>query len=75
MRGSRRPARTRRLVTDAGDQLVELAATAPLVEVLKAGRGLANDHAGTTNLHGRDGVDALLDAWWVPLARFDRPCS
>ena len=63
----------RGLLTDEGDRLVDLAATAPLVEVLKAGRGLTNDHVGTTNLDGREGLDALLDTCRVPVTRFDRP--
>ena len=63
----------RALLTDEGDRLVDLAATAPLVEVLKAGRGLTNDHVGTTNLDGREGLDALLDTCRVPVTRFDRP--
>lgn len=63
----------RALLTDEGDRLVDLAATAPLVEVLKAGRGLTNDRVGTTNLHDREGLHALLDSCRVPVARFDRP--
>ncbi|HEV7807977.1 MAG TPA: lipase family protein [Solirubrobacteraceae bacterium] len=63
----------RALLTDEGDRLVELAATAPLVEVLRAGRGLTNDRVGTTNLHDRAGMHALLDTCRVPVARFDRP--
>jgi predicted esterase/Ca2+-binding EF-hand superfamily protein len=63
----------RGLLTDEGDRLVELAATAPLVEVLRAGRGLTNDDVGTTNLHQREGVYELLDTCRVPVARFDRP--
>ena len=61
------------LLTDEGDRLVDLAATAPLVEVMKAGRGLTNDHVGTTSLHDREGLDALLDTCRVPVTRFDRP--
>jgi predicted esterase/Ca2+-binding EF-hand superfamily protein len=63
----------RGILTDAGDRLVDLATTAPLIEVLKAGRGLTNDHIGTTNLHDRDGVFAMLDGCRVPVVRFDRP--
>ncbi len=63
----------RALLTDEGDRLVDLAATAPLVDVLKAGRGLTNDRVGTTNLHDREGVLALLDTCRVPVTRFDRP--
>lgn len=63
----------RALLTDEGDRLVDLAATAPLVEVLRAGRGLTNDRVGTTNLHEREGVHELLDTCRVPVARFDRP--
>jgi Ca2+-binding EF-hand superfamily protein len=63
----------RALLTDEGGRLVDLAATAPLVEVLRAGRGLTNDRVGTTNLYDREGVDALLDTCRVPVARFDRP--
>lgn len=63
----------RGLLTDEGNRLVDLAATAPLVEMLRAGRGLTNDHAGTTNLHDREGLHALLDTCRVPVARFDRP--
>ena len=63
----------RGLLTDDGDRLVELAATAPLVEVLKAGRGLTNDRVGTTQLDGREGLEALLDTCRVPVTRFDRP--
>jgi acetyl esterase/lipase len=63
----------RELLTDQGNRLVDLAATAPLVEVLKASRGLTNDHVGTTKLHDRAGVRALLDSCRVPAARFDRP--
>jgi predicted esterase len=63
----------RGLLTDAGDRLVDLAETAPLVDVLKAGRGLTNDHVGTTNLHDREGLYALLDTCRVPVTRFDRP--
>ncbi len=61
------------LLTDDGDRLVELAATAPLIEVMKAGRGLTNDHVGTTNLHDRERLDELLDTCRVPVTRFDRP--
>jgi Ca2+-binding EF-hand superfamily protein/predicted esterase len=63
----------RALLTDEGDRLVDLAATAPLVEVLRAGRGLTNDRVGTTNLHEREGMNELLDTCRVPVARFDRP--
>lgn len=63
----------RGLLTDDGGRLVDLAETAPLIEVLKAGRGLTNDHVGTTNLHDREGVHALLDTCRVPVTRFDRP--
>jgi len=41
--------------------------------VMKAGRGLTNDHVGTTSLHDREGLDALLDTCRVPVSRFDRP--
>ncbi len=63
----------RALLTDEGDRLVDLAETASLVEVLKAGRGLTNARVGTTNLHDREGLNELLDTCRVPVARFDRP--
>jgi len=44
------------LLTEQGGRLVELAATAPLLEVLRASRGLTNDHVGTTDLHDRVGI-------------------
>jgi predicted esterase/Ca2+-binding EF-hand superfamily protein len=62
-----------RLLTEEGARLVELAATAPLLEVLRASRGLTNDDAGTTDLHDRAGIGGLLDSCRVPTARFDRP--
>ena len=61
------------LLTDEGDRLVDLAATAPLVEVMKAGRGLTNDHVGTTNLRDRERLEEMLDTCRVPVTRFDRP--
>jgi predicted esterase/Ca2+-binding EF-hand superfamily protein len=63
----------RGLLSDEGNRLVDLAATAPLVDVLRAGRGLTNDRVGTTNLQDREGVYALLDTCRVPVVRFDRP--
>lgn len=61
------------LLTDEGDRLVDLAATAPLIDVMKAGRGLTNDHVGTTNLRDRERLEAMLDTCRVPISRFDRP--
>jgi predicted esterase/Ca2+-binding EF-hand superfamily protein len=63
----------RGLLTDEGVRLVDLAETASLVELLRAGRGLTNDRVGTTNLDDLEGVLALLDTCRVPVARFDRP--
>ena len=61
------------LLTDEGGRLVELAASAPLLDILRASKGLTNDHVGTTHLHERAGVAELLDTCRVPAARLDRP--
>ena len=61
------------LLTEEGGRLVQLAATAPLLELMRASRSLTNDRVGTTNLHDREGIARLLDSCRVPTARFDRP--
>jgi Ca2+-binding EF-hand superfamily protein len=63
----------RGLLTEEGGQLVELAADAPLMDVLRASRGMTNDHVGTTELDDRAGVAELLDTCRVPVVRLDRP--
>ncbi len=63
----------RPFLTATGDDLVELAATAPLVDVFRAAAGLTNDDAGTTLLSTRPEVATVLRACRVPVARLDRP--
>jgi fermentation-respiration switch protein FrsA (DUF1100 family) len=63
----------RPFLTDAGDRLVELATTVPLVDMFRATARLTNDDAGTTHLHTRPGMDRILRACRVPVVGMDRP--
>ena len=63
----------RTFLTDAGDRLVELATTVPLVAMFRAASQVTNDDAGITRLHTRPGMDRILHACRVPAARMDRP--
>lgn len=60
-------------LTAVGRDLVDLAATAPLVEVFRAAAGVTNDAAGTTRLPSRPGIARVLRACRVPTTRMDRP--
>lgn len=63
----------RALLTAAGSRLVDVAATATLVDMLRAVARLTNDDTGTTGLPARPGVAEVLHACRVPTARMDRP--
>lgn len=63
----------RTFLTDAGDRLIELAATVPLVAMFRAASEVTNDGAGVTRLHTRPGMGRILHACRVPTVRMDRP--
>lgn len=60
-------------LTDAGRDLVDLAAHATLVDMFRAVRGLTNDDAGLTDVYRRPGIAPILEACRVPVTRMDRP--
>ncbi|QFZ19290.1 lipase family protein [Saccharothrix syringae] len=63
----------RALLTDAGGRLLDVAASATLVDMFHAVAGLTNDDMGTTGLPTRPGVAEVLHACRVPVTRMDRP--
>jgi acetyl esterase/lipase len=60
-------------LTVAGRGLVELAATATLVDMFRASARFTNDDAGITRVHVRPGIEPILRACRVPVTRMDRP--
>ncbi|MET1072996.1 MAG: lipase family protein [Umezawaea sp.] len=60
-------------LTDAGGRLVDAASTATLVDMFRAIGHQTNDTAGTTGIRAHPGVDPVLHACRVPVARMDRP--
>ncbi|PRY39080.1 lipase family protein [Umezawaea tangerina] len=63
----------RPFLTDVGGRLVDVASTATLVDMFRAIGGQTNDTAGTTGIRARPGIDPVLHACRVPVARMDRP--
>jgi len=63
----------RPFLTDAGGRLVDVAATATLVDVFRAIDRQTNDATGITGIRARPGIDPVLHACRVPVARMDRP--
>ncbi|MGM1060204.1 lipase family protein [Saccharothrix sp. Mg75] len=63
----------RPLLTAAGGRLLDVAASASLVDMFRAVARLTNDDGGTTGLPARPGVDPVLRACRVPVSRMDRP--
>lgn len=63
----------RPFLTAEGARLVDMAATATLVGMFRAIGGRTNDDVGTTDFGYRPGVDSILHACRVPVARMDRP--
>ncbi|WNV87346.1 lipase family protein [Umezawaea sp. Da 62-37] len=60
-------------LTDAGGELVDVASTATLIDMFRAIGRQTNDTAGITGIRARPGVDPVLHACRVPVARMDRP--
>lgn len=63
----------RPFLTSVGGRLVDAAATASLVDMLRAIAKLTNDDLGITRLNTRPGVEEILHACRVPVTRMDRP--